>query len=132
MDKRGFTLLELLIVVAIVGILAAIAVGAYYSTRARAYEAVAISYMRSWVPAQEVYLEKYGHYADADEQLAKGGLDILSVPPSKIPYDFSIDSTARETSGWWGRGTPTNAGLRYFYIDQSGVVISSLNGPPNP
>jgi prepilin-type N-terminal cleavage/methylation domain-containing protein len=131
MNKRGFTLLELLIVVAILGILAALAVGSYYAAKARAYEAVATCYMRSWVEAQEMYLQKFGHYADAPDQLAR--LDgVLSVPPSTIPYDFSIDSTAQETSVWWGRGTPKSAGLRYFYIDQSAVIVSSSSGPPHP
>ena len=132
MDKRGFTLLELLIVVAIIGILASLAVSVYYTSRQRAYEAVAVSYMRSWVPAQELYLQKYGHYADADDQLAQGALGVLYVPNSIIPYDFSIDSTSSASTVWWGRGTPKNRGLRYFYIDQSGVLLSSMTGPPSP
>jgi prepilin-type N-terminal cleavage/methylation domain-containing protein len=132
MDKRGFTLLELLVVIAIIGILSATAIGAYGTYRSRAYEAVAISYMRSWVPAQELYLQKYGRYADADEQLAQGGLGVLFVPKSNVPYSFSIDSTGQATSAWWGRGTPTRTGLRYFYVDQNGAVLSSATGPPQP
>jgi prepilin-type N-terminal cleavage/methylation domain-containing protein len=132
MDKRGFTLMELLVVIAIIGILSAIAIAAYSTYRSRAYEAVAISYMRSWVPAQELYLQKYGHYADADEQLAQGGLGVLFVPKSNVPNDLSVDSNGQATSTWWGRGTPTRTGLRYFYIDQNGMVLSSTTGPPQP
>ena len=58
MKQRGFTLLELLVVVAIVGILSATAIAAFGRYRARAFEAVAVSYMRSWMAAQEVYLQK--------------------------------------------------------------------------
>lgn len=138
MDKRGFTLLELLTVVAIVGILSALAVAAYYTSRFRAYEAVALSYMRSWVPAQELYRQKYGHYADAQDQLTQGGLGVLYIPRSNMPpYDFSIDSTGDSTgqassTSWSGRGTPKSPGLRYFYIDQSGYLLSSMTGPPQP
>jgi prepilin-type N-terminal cleavage/methylation domain-containing protein len=132
MDKRGFTLLELLVVVAIIGILSATVIAAYMTYRSRGYEAVAISYMRSWVPAQELYMQKYGHYADADEQLAQGALGVLYVPKSNVPYDFSIDSSGSEASTWWGRGTPTIAGLRYLYVDQTGAVLSSTTGPPHP
>lgn len=128
MKQRGFTLVELLVVVAIIGILSATAIAAFGRYRARAYEAVAITYMRSWVAAQEVYLQKYGHYADADETLGRGGLGILLVP-TDIPYDFSIDSTNRAISHWWGRATPTRSGLRHFYVDESGVVLGSASGP---
>ena len=120
-NHRGFTLLELLVVVAVIGILAATAIAAYGRYRLRAYEAVAISYMSSWVPAQELYLQKFGHYADADETLATPGFP-LKVPPASIPYDFSIDSGSNATTRWWGQGAPTKPNLRHFYIDNTGVV----------
>jgi len=127
-SQRGFTLIELLVVLGIIGVLVGIAIPAYSAYRDRAYEAAAIEYMRSWVPAQEVYLQKYGHYADADETLAQGGLGINFVP-ANLPYDFSIDSTAAETSQWWGSATPTRPGLRHFCITESGIVQSSTSGP---
>ncbi len=129
--QRGFTVLELLAVVTIIGILAALAIPEFQAYRRRGYEASAIQYMRSWVPAQEVYRQKNGAYADADEQLAQDGLNILFVPDD-IPYSFSIDSNSVQTERWHGRGTPTTTGLRHFYIDQTGVVISSTSGPPAP
>ena len=120
-SDRGFTLIELLVVVAIIGILAALAIPAYSSYRDRAYEATAISYMRSWVPAQELYLETYGHYADADETLARAGFRVLKVP-TNVPYDFSIDSTTSATTRWWGQARPLRSGVRHFYIDNTGVI----------
>ncbi|MFQ5665597.1 MAG: type IV pilin protein [Candidatus Binatia bacterium] len=129
-EERGFTLLELLVVVAVIGILAAIAVPFYRSYVKRGYEAVAIQYMRSWVPAQELYLQKFGHYADADEQL-QNNLHVLFVP-GDAPYVFSIDSNSSATTNWWGRGRPREPDLRYFYIDQSGKLLGSLTGPPSP
>jgi prepilin-type N-terminal cleavage/methylation domain-containing protein len=132
MDKRGFTLLELLVVMAIIGILSALAVSVYYTSRLRGYEAVALSYMRSWVPAQELYMQKNGHYADADGQLAQSGLGVLYAPRNDLPYDFSIDSTSQTATTWWGRGTPKSPGLRYFYVDQTGAILSSMTGPPDP
>ncbi len=118
-------------VVGIIGILTAIAIPAFQAYRKRGYEASAIQYMRSWVPAQEAYRQDRGVYADADEQLAQGGLNILFVP-TDIPYDFSIDSNSFQRERWYGRATPTTSGLRYFYIDQTGVVLNSMGGPPSP
>jgi len=129
--SRGFTLIELLIVIGLIAILSAIAVAGYDLYLKRAYEAEAIAYMRSWVPAQELYLQTFGHHADADETLAQNPLRILVVP-TKAPYRFSIDSSASATTHWWGRGNPTQPGLRFFYIDETGRLLSSLERPPSP
>jgi len=123
MNNRGFTIMELLVAVAIIGILAATAVAAYSRYRLHAYEAGAMTYMRAWVPAQELYLQTYGHYADADETLASSGFAVLKVP--KIPYNFSIDSSSKATSSWNGQGAPTQSNLRHFYIDNTGVVSTT-------
>lgn len=122
-SERGYTLLELLVTMAIVGILSASAVQAFNSYRFRGYEAVAIKYMRQWPPAQELYLMDNNRYADADEQLAHTGLKINKVP-TNVPYDFSIDSGTSATTRWWGRATPLKSGLRHFCISHFGVVKS--------
>jgi prepilin-type N-terminal cleavage/methylation domain-containing protein len=122
-SERGYTLLELLVTVAIVSILSASAVQAFQSYRMRGYEAVAIRYLRTWGPAQEVYLLDNGEYANADEDLGHTGLKITKVP-TNVPYDFSIDSGGGMTNRWWGRATPTKSGLRHFCISQYGIVRS--------
>jgi prepilin-type N-terminal cleavage/methylation domain-containing protein len=127
-SKDGFTLIELLVVIAVLGLLVATVISAYANYRNRACEAAATAYMRSWVPAQEVYLQVHGHYGDAGEQLAQGDLGINTVP-TNIPYDFAIDSTSAETSSWWGSATPKRSGLRCFCITNVGVVESSLSSP---
>src|SRR5262245_14836657 len=123
-SQRGYTLLELLVTMAIVMILAASSVQAFNSYRKRGFEAVAITYMRQWPAAQELYLVDTGHYADADETLADFGLKINKIP-TNVPYTFSIDSAASQRTRWWGRGEPTTNGLRYFCISRLGVVRSS-------
>jgi Tfp pilus assembly protein PilE len=120
-----------MVTVGIIGILAAIAVAAYDDFRKRGYEASAVSYLRSWVPAQEVYLQKHGRYADADEDLAENDLGILFVP-NDIPYDFSLDNNNSQTELWYGRAAPQTRGLAHLYVDQTGVVLKSLGGPPSP
>jgi prepilin-type N-terminal cleavage/methylation domain-containing protein len=60
---RGFTLMELLVVVAIVGALAAIAIPAFSSRQGRAYEARLMHDANTVAAAEEAY------YIDSDEYL---------------------------------------------------------------
>jgi type IV pilus assembly protein PilA len=57
-EKKGFTLVELLVVVAIIGILAAIAIPQFAAYRKRAYNSAAESDLRNFKTAME------GYYAD--------------------------------------------------------------------
>lgn len=63
-SKQGFTLIEILIVVAIIGLLAAIAIPQFNSYRRRGYNAVAITTLRELATAQASYYVDYKTYTD--------------------------------------------------------------------
>jgi type IV pilus assembly protein PilA len=64
-DEKGFTLIELMIVIAIIGILAAIAIPQFSAYRNRAYNAASLSDLKNAITAQEAYFVDWQAYAPA-------------------------------------------------------------------
>lgn len=61
-DRRGFTIVELLIVIVVIGILAAITVVVYNGVRQRAQNAERISELYAWNKQFEMYKALFGYY----------------------------------------------------------------------
>lgn len=126
---KGFSLIELLIVVAVIGIIAAMAIPSLQSSRRAANEAAAIGYMRTWSSAQELYFQRFGVYATDDDLMVAAGL-IGNPDPDRMGYFYMIDGITSDT--WYGQGQPQVPGVtgdRYFFIDESGVIRWALGGP---
>lgn len=81
-SECGFTLIEMMIVVAILGILAAVAMSYMESSRQSAYNISAKHDLREFVTAQESYFTSYGSFVgNAGESIRNDG----------IASDFSVD-----------------------------------------
>lgn len=127
--KSGFTLIELMIVIAIVAILAAVALPAYnsYVTRGRIPEATAN------LAAKRVKMEQY--FQDNRTYLPPSGSTNAGDDDTTTSqyFDFSAkdDSNAetRSTTGYtlYARGKGAMAGFTYT-INQSNAKSSTVTG----
>jgi type IV pilus assembly protein PilA len=134
--QKGFSLIELLIAMAIILILAATAVPNYMAARARANEASAASSIRAIVSAQNLYRNTFGVYTElpslgadylTDNRLAAGnksGYIFESAPGagSAASIEFTVEGTPQLAFG------PSASGARRYYGDQSGVVRFNPTG----
>ena len=101
--SRGFSLLELLIVVAIILIIATIAVPSLLRSRQAANESAGAANMRSINVAQNAYLTTYHEFAAMNDLIADGLLDerflgTLSGYRFSIALNGTLDFTSTATA----------------------------------
>ena len=142
--KRGFSLLELLIVVAVILIIAAIALPNLFRSKMSANEASAVgslkavnaacvNYTSTWNVGYPLLLSYLGPGSPTSSRGA-GIIDSLLASGVKSGYAFTYVSGA--PSGGQVRtytisASPTVAnktGQRYFFTDQTGVIRQNLGG----
>jgi len=138
--KRGFSLIELLIVVAIILIIAAIAIPNLLRSRIAANEASAVGSLRTLNTAEITYNTTYpttgfacslGSLAPpsgsaSPTSSAAGLIDATLASGSKSGYTFAVGNCSGTPSVNYNTTaapvSPGTTGQRYFCSDSSGVI----------
>jgi prepilin-type N-terminal cleavage/methylation domain-containing protein len=147
--NRGFSLIELLIVVAIILIIAAIAIPNLIRSRVAANEASAVYSLRTIHTAQTTYALTFPNVGYADDLGKLGGvnpnpptpaaagildwlLGCASQPCTKSGYNFYISSTVGvPVANYTANGQPISvgqSGIRGFCVDASGIIKADPSG----
>ena len=121
---RGFTLIEMLIVVLIIGLLAAIVVARYASTKGQAYVAAMKADLRNLASAQEAYMGETRAYYDGP--VPGGGLTY--APTTGV----AIALSSVTAGGWQATAThsQTTRSCAIFMGTASALAPATNEGSP--
>ena len=123
--NKGFSLIELMIVVLVIGIIAAIAVPNLTKSKMAAHESSAISAVRTLVTAQITFAVKSGSGDFAADLVSLQGANLIdSVLGSGTAeaYSFSLSGSGVQYTIDARPLVYGSSGIRSFFTDESGAI----------
>jgi prepilin-type N-terminal cleavage/methylation domain-containing protein len=129
--EQGFSLIELLIVVAIIGVIASIAIPSLQRARRYAQAGSAIQSLRTITTAENIYERRHKVYATLTDLAPEGTIDTNLAVGVKSGYNFTITLVPDATDIAKGKLITFKANANpqhdlsassYFYVDETAVI----------
>ena len=126
LSRKGFTLIELMIVVAIIGILAAIAIPKFAELIRKSGEGASKGNLGALRSAMSIYYgDMEGQYPSVFTALTIGGKYISQIPAAKAP-NYHLDNSVTtlysvsglsDVGGWAYMDLASNANMSNVYVN---------------
>lgn len=117
-SEKGFSLVELLLVVAILGVISSMAISQYKNYKVRALDARAVASLRRLIADQENYFADNEQYANDTSLIVNWA------------SDAQVTTAIEESDGayWKGHSYHQAGSVRYCYQTNSGSAIEKVGG----
>jgi len=130
-DKNGFSIIELMTVIAIISILATIGSKAYYKWKLRAMQTQALTNLSSIYTLQQIYFSQNEVYLTSYSELISNGFE----PNASDKYEYTNQSRDGSTSTFLATSTSKKklAGCSsnpndIWTIDEAKKFTNTMNG----
>jgi type IV pilus assembly protein PilA len=139
--RRGFSLIELLIVISIILIIITVAIPSYHQAQMGAREMAAAKAVQTIQTVEVMYQSQYGHFAQSLRELgppdsgassaASAGLISGALASGTVGgYKFTLTGTADTYAIGASPVAYGASGNRSFFLDQTGILRAT--GGPEP
>lgn len=127
-NRKGFTLIELMIVVVIIGILASLAIPRFMTASTRAKQSEAKQLLKQIYTMEHAYRQANAAYGDAGTAAAGGSFPNIGVEiMNSAKYSYTIVAAANTFTCTATANLDDDATIDTWTVDQTGTINNTIN-----